>query len=559
MSNATLSNLSAIPGATQWTVAVTPTADGPVTLTIGSDVAVDAAGNGNAAAPQASSTYAAPTADPDAPPIADPNAPTVVSIERQTPAASPTNADSLTWRVTFSRDVQNVDPDDFMLTGSTANLMVSRVTASRYDVTASGGDLAELDGTVILGFAAGQNITDTAATPNALRVTTPSGANDNRYVVDNTAPMVTIDYSPGPGEVLALIQFSEPVTGFEATDITAVNETLLDFFPIPDENRWVAHYRSVGNAVVMLNIEPNVVFDAAGNGNTADSPPAFTDTPTVNAVPTFSAAALTRSVAENAVPGTGVGAPIPAATDADGDALSYRMLGVDASSFDFNTTNLQISTRADIDYDFETRNSYSVQIEASDGNGGTAAVTVTIQLTDVDEPPVTPVTPVTPAVPTVANGIGDQTAAAGAAFNFTVPADTFAVTDGTMLSYSATRGDGTALPGWLSFNTATQTFRGTPGAANAGVLTVRVTATNPAGASASTEFDLTVTVQDAATAPAVRSIERQNAGRLAHQCGHTDLAGDLLRGGAGRRSDGFYADRHHGHPDGQPGDRLQQL
>ena len=510
VSNATLSNLNAIPGATQWEVAVTPTADGPVTLTIGSDVAVDAAGNGNAAAPQASSTYAAPTADPDAPPIADPNAPTVVSIVRQTPADSPTNANSLTWRVTFSRDVQNVDPDDFMLTGSTANLMVSPMTAaSSYNVIASGGNLAELDGTVILGFAAGQNITDTAVTPKALRVATPSGANDNRYVVDNTAPMVTIDYSPGPGEVLALIQFSEPVTGFEATDITVDNGTLLDFFPIPDENLWVAHYRSVGNAVVMLNIEPDVVFDAAGNGNTADSPPAFTDTPTGNTMPTFSAVALTRSVAENAVPGTGVGAPIPAATDADGDALSYRMLGVDASSFDFNPTNLQISTRADIDYDFETRNSYSVQIEARDGNGGTAAVTVTIQLTDVDEPPVTPVTPVTPAVPTVANGIGDQTAAAGAAFNFTVPAGTFAATDGTMLSYSATRGDGTALPGWLSFNTATQTFSGTPGAANAGVLRVRVTATNPAGASARTEFDLTVTVQDAATAPTVLSIERQ--------------------------------------------------
>ena len=511
VSNATLSDLNAIPGATQWTVTVTPTADGPVTLAIGSDVAIDAAGNGNAAAPQASSTYAAPIADPDAPPIADPNAPTVVSIVRQTPAASPTNADTLTWRVTFSRDVQNVDPDDFMLVGSTANLMVSPMTAaSRYEVTASGGDLAELDGTVILGFAAGQNITDTAATPNALRVATPSGANDNHYVVDNTAPTVTIDYSPGPGEVIALIQFSEPVTGFEATDITAVNETLLDFFPIPDENRWVAHYQPIGNAVVTLNIEPNVVFDAAGNGNTADSPPAFTDTPTGNTVPTFSAAALTRNVAENAVPGTGVGAPIPAATDADGDALSYRMLGVDASSFDFNPINRQISTRADIDYDFETRNSYSVQIEARDGNGGTAAVAVTIQLTDVDEPPVTPVTPVTPAVPTVANGIGDQTAAAGAAFNFTVPADTFAVTDGAMLSYSATRGDGTALPGWLSFNTATQTFSGTPGAANAGVLTVRVTATNPAGASANTEFDLTVTVQDAATAPTVLSIERQN-------------------------------------------------
>ena len=189
VSNATLSNLSAIPGATQWTVAVTPTADGPVTLAIGSDVAVDAAGNGNAAAPQASSTYAAPIADPDAP--------TVVSIVRRNPATTPTNADSLTWRVTFSGNVQNVDDTDFTLTGTTATLTVAAATAATvFDVTATGGDLADRNGEVVLGFAPGQDITDTTATSNALGVTTPTGTNDNRYVVDNTAPTVTIDDVP---------------------------------------------------------------------------------------------------------------------------------------------------------------------------------------------------------------------------------------------------------------------------------------------------------------------------------------------------------------------------
>ena len=194
--------------------------------------------------------------------------------------------------------------------------MVSPVTASSsYDVTASGGNLAGLDGTVILGFAAGQNITDTAATPNALLVTTPSGANDNRYVVDNTAPTVTIDYSPGTGEVIALIQFSEQVTGFTATDITVDNGTLLDFFPIPDENLWVAHYRSIGNAVVTLDLGPDVVEDLAGNRNTAASQLAST----VNTVPTSRVAALKRSVAGNAAPGTGGGteqSPVISVADA---------------------------------------------------------------------------------------------------------------------------------------------------------------------------------------------------------------------------------------------------
>ena len=56
-------------------------------------------------------------------------APTVKSITRQTPASSPTNANSLTWRVTFSEDVANVDATDFEVSGTTAT-----------PTAASGGD-----------------------------------------------------------------------------------------------------------------------------------------------------------------------------------------------------------------------------------------------------------------------------------------------------------------------------------------------------------------------------------------------------------------------------------
>ena len=51
-----------------------------------------------------------------------------------------------------------------------------------YDVTASGGDLAGRNATVTLSFAEGQNI---QMSGTALTNTTPTGANDNTYVIRN--------------------------------------------------------------------------------------------------------------------------------------------------------------------------------------------------------------------------------------------------------------------------------------------------------------------------------------------------------------------------------------
>ena len=86
---------------------------------------------------------------------------------------------------------------------------------------------------------------------------------------------------------------------------------------------------------------------------------------------------------------------------------------------------------------------------------------------------------VTNAAPTVANPIDDQTATVGAAFNYTVPANTFADTDAAdTLTYTATQSDDSGLPSWLSFDAATRTFSGTPATANVGTLEVTVTASD---------------------------------------------------------------------------------
>ena len=78
----------------------------------------------------------------------DNTAPATTSFTRKTPAAQITNADTLVFLATFNEDVQNVDAADFAVSGTTGSIGVTQVTASSYDVTISGGDLAGLNGTV---------------------------------------------------------------------------------------------------------------------------------------------------------------------------------------------------------------------------------------------------------------------------------------------------------------------------------------------------------------------------------------------------------------------------
>lgn len=171
--NATLANFSG--SGDTYTVEVTSTGS-PVTLDVAAAAASDEAGNASAEATQYSAVF-------------DVTAPTVLSVERYSPASANTNANTLVWRVTFSEPVTGIDVNDFDVDGSTASInSVTRSTDEIWDVTVTGGDLADYTGNVTLRFDAAQDIED--ANGNPLTDTVPSGSNEDTYSVSHRAPVL---------------------------------------------------------------------------------------------------------------------------------------------------------------------------------------------------------------------------------------------------------------------------------------------------------------------------------------------------------------------------------
>ncbi|MEN2388563.1 Ig-like domain-containing protein, partial [Comamonas sp. A7-5] len=102
--------------------------------------------------------------------------------------------------------------------------------------------------------------------------------------------------------------------------------------------------------------------------------------------------------------------------------------------------------------------------------------------------------PITNVAPIVANAIPDRTAREETAFEFQFAANTFSDADaGDTLTYSARLTGGGALPAWLSFDTATRTFSGTPGHGDSGRFSIDVTAFDGKGGAVTDTFDIMVT------------------------------------------------------------------
>ena len=263
-------------------------------------------------------------------------------------------------------------------------------------------------------------IPEADASNNLLAQSFRTGANTDGYTVSdvhirlaeavdkNTRVKIRKDNSGEPamgnGDLVATLTNPSGLTENSLNTFTAPADTTLD----PNTRYWItvnegitqtsrpaSFVKTSGNGesgTAGWSIDNDLLFRATGGEawGTASTPLLITirgTTGTTNNAPVFADGTSTsRGFDEDIVPGSAFGGNVPAATDADGDTLTYTLEGGDAARFEMNS-NRRLRTKVEEDYSYERRSTYYLKIKADDNNGGIATIDVTVNVGDVDEQP----------------------------------------------------------------------------------------------------------------------------------------------------------------------------
>jgi outer membrane autotransporter protein len=253
--------------------------------------------------------------------VANPNLPASIIVKLSEPApvmsnviAVDTDADDgeISWEVSFSKPVTGVGMGNFDIAGTSGS--ISRVAPvgapssqaflkpepqpfsllneffgvrsayantnfyTTYRVSASGGDLSFVPGSVTLMFKNSTGIKDSAGnTPASTSVSNNSGATINinaGIAIDEARPDVAISSnSVVTGTFEVTFTFSEPVQGFDLSDIAVTNAALSSLVATDASNGfasvWTVDASPSGAGNVTLLVNENTVSDKAGNLNRA--------------------------------------------------------------------------------------------------------------------------------------------------------------------------------------------------------------------------------------------------------------------------------------------------
>ncbi len=302
-------------------------------------------------------------------------------------AATDADGDTLTYSfssTTFLRLDSNgflipisSDTETFSIDSSTGQLQTKAAldheTKASYTLTITADDGK--------GGSASIDVTMNVTNVNEAPVFT-DGSSTTRSIAENTASGTNIgtpvSATDGDGDTLTYSLSGTDAASFSIISSTGQLQTI---------------------AAVALNYETKSSYSVTitaddGNGNSAsisvtvnitnlnDNTPVFTD-----------GSSTTRSIAENTASGTNIGTPV-AATDGDGDTLTYILGGTDVLSFSIDSSTGQLKTKAALDY--EKKSSYSIRItvydgtisDAGEGDGNSASINVTVNVTNVNEAPV---------------------------------------------------------------------------------------------------------------------------------------------------------------------------
>jgi hypothetical protein len=276
LTGSSLTGLSAaVTGSGQdWVITVTGmNGTGDVIARLPAGVVTDPAGNANVVSTSTDNTV---HFDNDRP---------TVTVNRAGAQADPTNSSPVNFAVHFSEPVTGFNSADVDLAGSSLSGLVAAVSGSGADYTITVTGMSG-DGTVVARIPAGA-AQDATGNINTLS----SGTNSVHY--DDVVPTVTIaptagQADPTNGSVVFDVHFSEPVTGFDATDVDLTGSGLSGLsagVTGGGQDYTVTVTGMSGTGTVTAAIAAGAAQDAAGNQSGA-APTAATvnfdnDAPTV--------------------------------------------------------------------------------------------------------------------------------------------------------------------------------------------------------------------------------------------------------------------------------------
>ncbi len=208
------------------------------------------------------------------------------------------------------------------------------------------------------------------------------GGSGNDIVLLSDATPPTLMITPGSGvtnssPITFTFQFSETVTGFDASDVTVTNGTKGTFTAV-DGDTYALEVTPTEEGTVTASVGADAAQDVGANGNALASASIQSD----RSGPVFSTTA-TPSVPENTTAVLTV-----AATDANGPATFTITGGDDASLFDLTSAGVLTFKAA---HDFEAPNDsgvnnvYDLIITATDSLGNTRTQNVAVSVTPVNE------------------------------------------------------------------------------------------------------------------------------------------------------------------------------
>jgi len=331
-----------------------------------------------------------------------------------------------------------------------------------------------------------ENVGTLAITITAMDIAGDSAACDFNITIENSnnAPAVSIPVADQTTPEDAPFNFTVPVNTFndvDKGDVLTYSATLSDGMALPSWLSFNAENHTFSGTPTNDNVGTLslkvTVTDLAG----ATVATSFNvNVINVNDAPVVSNSIADQSTLEDALFNFSV--PFNTFTDVDaGDVMTFSATLSDGmalpSWLSFNAATRTFSGTPTND----NVGILSLKVTATDLAGASASTSFNVNVINVNDAPV------------VSNAVADQSTLEDVLFNFTLPSNTFTDVDkGDVLTYSATLSDGTALPSWLSFNTTTRTFSGTPTNDNVGSMSLKVTATDTTGAKANTIFNVNV-------------------------------------------------------------------